>query len=284
LRVPRGPTGVRWGRIRLPAFWAAFALLVITPFTDVIPWWVAIALFVVGFALYLRLGTPSGRAPVRVRAPVSGRWRAINSPADSVPSHGLHAYGQTYAIDLVSDGQNGERPGVEWWPITRSPDEFSAYGRDVLAPADGRVVRAEDSSWDHRTRSSWPAYALLFVEGGIRELGGPTRLLGNHVVIDLGDGVWAALAHLQHESVTVKPGDDVAAGDVIARCGNSGNSSVPHVHFQLMDHENVLFADGVPFEFEYERNGATLVGVPANSETFAVELSQIEALPAKRAA
>jgi hypothetical protein len=273
---------MRWGRIRIPAFWAAFALLVISAVTDVIPWWIAIGLFVLAFALYLRLGTPSERAPVRVRAPVSGRWRAINSPADRVPSHGLHAYGQTYAIDLVRD--DGDRPQVEWWPLTRSPDEFPAYGRDVVAPADGIVVHTHDSRWDHASRSSWPAYGFLFVEGGIRELGGPSRLLGNHVVIDIGDGVWATLAHLQHESITVKPGDRVAAGDVIARCGNSGNSSEPHVHFQLMDHENVLFADGVPFEFAYRRNGHTVVGVPANDETFAVEPSTIEAQPEKRAA
>jgi len=33
--------------------------------------------------------------------PFSGRWVAWNSPVDRVPSHHLHAYGQSYAIDLV---------------------------------------------------------------------------------------------------------------------------------------------------------------------------------------
>ena len=261
---------MRWGRIRLPVFWAAFALVVIAAVTEVIPWWIALAIFAVAFGSCLRLGTPLERAAVKVRPPVSGRWRAMNSPADRVPSHGVHAYGQTYAIDLVTDDGDRERPNGEWWPVTHSPDEFPAYGRDVLAPADGTVVRAHDSAWDHRSRSSWPAYGLLLVEGSVRELGGPSRLLGNHVVVDLGGGVWALLAHLQHESVTVKPGDDVAAGEVIARCGNSGNSSEPHVHFQLMDHENALFADGVPFEFQYEREGETVLGVPGNDEVFVV--------------
>lgn len=261
---------MRWGRIRLPVFWAAFALLVLSAVTDVVPWWFAFVLFVLAFAFYLRLGRPSERAPVKVRAPVSGRWRALNSPADRVPSHGVHAYGQTYAIDLVSDRHDRRRSSLKWWPMTRSPDEFAAYGRDVLAPADGTVVRAHDSAWDHRSRSSWPAYGLLVVEGSLRELGGPSRLLGNHVVIDLGGGVWATLAHLQHESVMVKPGDRVSAGDVIGRCGNSGHSSEPHVHFQLMDHENVLFADGVPFEFEYRRDGRTVTGVPPHDEEIVV--------------
>jgi murein DD-endopeptidase MepM/ murein hydrolase activator NlpD len=269
--VERGVTDVRWGRFRLPSVWAAFALLVVSAATDVIAWWIALVVFGLAFALYLRLGSPAERAPVKVAAPVVGRWKAVNSPADRIPSYGVHAYGQTYAIDLVGDGRDRERPREEWWPLTRSPDEFPAYGRDVLAPADGTVVHAHDSEPDHSSRSSWPAHGFLFVEGGLRELGGRSHLLGNHVVIDLGGGVWALLAHLQHESVKVRPGDRVAAGDVIARCGNSGSSGEPHVHFQLMDHENVLFADGVPFEFEYRRDGDTVLGVPPAEEDFVVE-------------
>ena len=273
-----------WGRVRLPAVWATLLFLVLSVATDVIPWWIAFVFFALAFAFYLRLGMPSGRAPVKVRAPVAGRWRAMNSPADRLPSHGVHAYGQTYAIDLVSDLQDGERPDAAWWPPTHSPDEFPAYGRDVLAPADGTVVRAHDSSWDHRSRSSWPAYGFLFVEGSLRELRGLSRVLGNHVVVEMGSGVWAVLAHLQHDSVTVREGDKVNAGEVIARCGNSGNSSEPHVHFQLMDHENALFADGVPFEFEYERDGETVLGVPGNDEAFVVRRAAGESRTSAKAA
>jgi Peptidase family M23 len=262
---------MRWGRIRLPLAWAAFALFVLSAVTGVIPWWIALGLFGLAFAFYLRLGTPAERTPVKIEAPVVGHWKAANSPADRIPSHGVHAYGQTYAVDLVGAARDGEHPEEEWWPLTRKPDDFPSYGRDVLAPAAGTVVRTHDSEPDHGSRSSWPAYGFLFVEGGLRELRGPSHVLGNHVVIDLGGGVWAVLAHLQHESVGVKPGDRVASGDVIARCGNSGSSSEPHVHFQLMDHENVLFADGVPFEFEYRRDGETVLGVPRAHEAFLVE-------------
>jgi hypothetical protein len=45
---------------------------------------------------------------------------------------------------------------------------------------------------------------------------GPGRILGNHVVLDLGDGVYAALAHLRRGSVRVRPGDRVAAGLPVA--------------------------------------------------------------------
>jgi murein DD-endopeptidase MepM/ murein hydrolase activator NlpD len=81
-------------------------------------------------------------------------------------------------------------------------------------------------------------------EGSLRELTGPSRVLGNHVVLDLGDGVYAVLAHLRHGSLRVAKGQRVRAGQQVAECGNSGNSTEPHLHFQLMDHRSVLFAAG----------------------------------------
>jgi murein DD-endopeptidase MepM/ murein hydrolase activator NlpD len=88
-------------------------------------------------------------------------------------------------------------------------------------------------------------------------------VLGNHVVLDLGKGVYAVLAHLQRGSVSVSPGQRVRRGEVIGRCGNSGNSTEPHLHFQLQDHRVPLIAAGVPFTFEG-------VPVPANEEALEV--------------
>jgi murein DD-endopeptidase MepM/ murein hydrolase activator NlpD len=79
------------------------------------------------------------------------------------------------------------------------------------------------------------------------------------VVLDLGDGVYAALAHLRRGSVQVTKGQRVTAGQQIAECGNSGNSSEPHLHFQLMDHAHASIAAGLPFTFQGS-------GVPRNLE------------------
>ncbi len=102
---------------------------------------------------------------------------------------------------------------------------------------------------------------LLLAEATVRDLAGARRVVGNHVVLDLGDGVYAAYAHLRRSSLLVKAGDTVRAGRQLARCGNSGNSTEPHLHFQLMDHPDLGVARGIPFTWRG-------VGVPAGGETF----------------
>ena len=61
----------------------------------------------------------------------------MNNPANRVPSHGVHAYGQTYAVDLVHDPLEHPRPAFGSGPGFRSPVEFPAFGQPVLPPLTG---------------------------------------------------------------------------------------------------------------------------------------------------
>ena len=233
---------------------------------------IALVLGGVGFAMLIA-GTALTLVPLAPRiaarpiAPVvAGRWRALNSPASKVPSHGTHGHGQTFAVDLVYEPAEGARPEFGQGPGFRAPQDFPAFGRELYAPDDGLVVAVRDNARDHRSRSNMLAYAYMMVDGSIRELFGSRNVLGNHVIVDLGDGTFAALAHLQHGSARVRRGQRVRRGEQLARCGNSGNSSEPHVHLQLMDHRWPLIAAGMPFVF----TGADIddqdsaAGVPAN--------------------
>jgi Peptidase family M23 len=224
-------------------------------------------LLVLGLVLTLLPVVPDV-APRRISPPVSGRWTVLNSPASRVPSHGTHGHGQTFGIDFVYEPAEGARPGFGEGPAFRAPEDFPAFGRRVLAPADGRVVAVCDRVRDHRSRSSWAAFAYMTLEGMVREVGGARYLLGNHVILDLRDGSYAALAHLQRGSVTVRPGDEVRPGDVLGLCGNSGNSSEPHLHFQLMDHPRPFIAAGLPFVLEEVSidGSACREDVPANGQ------------------
>lgn len=162
----------------------------------------------------------------------------------------------------------GARPVFGDGPVFRPAEDFPAFGEEVLAPAGGRVVTVRDRARDHQSRSTWAAFGYMIVEGFVRELGGPRHVVGNHVVIDIGNGAYAAVAHLQQGSARVRPGETVRQGDVIGCCGNSGNSSEPHVHFQLMDHPRPAIAAGLPFVFvDVSIAGSPPgEGVPASAE------------------
>jgi murein DD-endopeptidase MepM/ murein hydrolase activator NlpD len=87
-------------------------------------------------------------------------------------------------------------------------------------------------------------------EGKLRQLLGGARLLaGNTIVLDLGSGVFASFSHLKRGSARVEPGQHVRRGDLLGLCGNSGNSSEPHLHFQLMDSADAVRARGIPCAF-----------------------------------
>lgn len=186
---------------------------------------------------------------VPIEPPVHGRWLAMNSPASKVPSHGIRMYGQAHAIDLVHEPDRTSRPVFGTGSVMRPNSDYPAFGQPVFAMVDGVVVKATDWRRDHRARSTALGVLYLMVEGMIREFGGPGFIVGNHVTIRTDDGLYATVAHLQQGSITVSVGDTVRGGDQIGQCGNSGNSTEPHVHAQLMDRQALFLAQGVPMVF-----------------------------------
>src|SRR5918992_2830613 len=73
---------------------------------------------------------------------------------------------------------------------------------------------------------------------------------GNHVIIDMGHDEFAMYAHMIPGSVVVREGQFVRAGEKLGRLGNSGNTIVPHLHFQVMDRPSPLNSVGLPFVFD----------------------------------
>jgi len=192
------------------------------------------------------------RDPVAVALPFAGRWLAMNSPARRVPSHGVDLLGQRYAIDFVGvDERHRDAVVADWRTLvaTEPPERFVAFGRPILAPADGVVVAVHDGEPDHAARRSQLALVpyMLGQAGRLRK--GPAAIAGNHVVVELRAGVFAALVHLRRGSLRVAVGDAVVTGQQLGECGNSGNSTQPHVHVQLMDSADLAVARGVPVAF-----------------------------------
>jgi Peptidase family M23 len=251
-----------------------FGGLVLIPLArDVVPPEVIAAVVLLGVGAFL-VSVPVSILPIDVKLeprpidpPVRGRWQVLNSPGTKVPSHGTNAYGQTYAFDLLYEPHDGARPEPRGLGLDR-PERFPTFGQDVLAPADATVVSCSARMRDHRCRARLPSYIFVWIEAYVRELFGVRFMFGNHLVLDLGDGVYAGYAHLQRGSVRVRPGDRVRAGEPVARAGNSGNTTEPHLHFQLMDHPKPMYAAGLPFELP--------AGIPPNGEHLDTALADRE--------
>lgn len=193
--------------------------------------------------------------PVVVDFPLRGEgWVAVTSPADRVPSHGTDMLGQRFAFDLL---KVDERPGIHAHPagtlrgviIGGRARECYAWGATVHAPFDGDVIAAVDGmaerSWLHPVRE----IAHVLWNAATFRPSRLARVLGNHVILRRDDDIYAGFAHLAPGSVAVRAGQSVRIGEVIGRVGHTGNSTMPHLHFQLMDDPDPLEARGIPCAF-----------------------------------
>lgn len=190
--------------------------------------------------------------------PFEGRWSTRHSPADRVPSHGTELFATAYAIDFVPVDDAGRTAPITLASLLRPEpaDRFPGFGRPVLAPAAGVVVGVHRSAIDHAAFRGLPSVGYALTQRR-RAAAGWVALAGNHVLIQTDDGPVVAVCHLHRESVRVEPGRRVQVGDVLGRCGNSGNSTEPHVHLQAMDGADAARASAVPITFggRLPRNG-----------------------------
>jgi hypothetical protein len=117
---------------------------------------------------------------------------------------------------------------------TRNEDYF-AFGAEVLAVADGTVVFVRDGLPEETPNAP------------VRAVHQPLDYGGNEVVLELAPGVYAFYGHLQPGSIRVQGGEAVTTGQVLGLLGNSGNTTAPHLHFQLADGPDILTATSLPF-------------------------------------
>ncbi|HEY5783486.1 MAG TPA: M23 family metallopeptidase [Microlunatus sp.] len=210
---------------------------------------------------------PDSGGPVLLDLPFRGRWQARNSPARRVPSHGTHRFGVTYAIDFVAVDGRGRSAPPSWRSVlsVEPPEIFRGFGMPILAPVSGTVVLTHDGEADHVARRSTPAQIPYAVGQVARVRAGAPAVAGNHVVLAIGPtGPYVLLAHLRRGTVRVAPGDRLTTGEAVGACGNSGNSTEPHLHVQVTDSVEWETAVGLPITFR--RPSGTGGWVPDEAE------------------
>jgi len=117
-------------------------------------------------------------------------------------------------------------------------EDYGCYGKPIRAPIAGVVSKVHDGEPEQVPGKLVPNLRAPF---------------GNHIVIKLPTDTFLIMAHLQTGSVLVREGDTVQEGQPIGRCGDSGNTSEPHLHIHHQRQDPRLFpvnfAEGLPLFF-----------------------------------
>jgi murein DD-endopeptidase len=191
-----------------------------------------------------------------ISSPLRGEnWLAGNGPSNTslhrralIPING-HAYiSQRFAIDWVQVYPDGKT----FHGDLSDNKNYRAYGAEIHAVADGVVTAAKDG-----IQQNTPGAKSFAVPITLETIG------GNHVIMEIGNGLYAFYAHMVQGSVRVKVGDKVRRGEVLGLLGNSGNSSEPHFHFQICNANSELGSEGLPYAFaSYEQQGIGSISDP----------------------
>ncbi len=184
-------------------------------------------------------------APPALQLPFDGTWQVSQGHACHT-DHRLGGYGSDFAWDFVAVDSRTGRAVHESFATSRRNRDTVSFGKPVLAPAAGRVVRIEADVPDNDALRDYPGRAL------VDDLAQPLWNFGNFIVVDLGNGgPYLLVAHLRQGSIRVAPGALLRAGDHIAQVGNSGRSVQPHLHIQLMDRADAADRGvaGIPARF-----------------------------------
>ncbi len=178
-------------------------------------------------------------APVIIGSPMRGPgWLAMETTAPTthhflaqITVDGITRVPQRYAQDWIYvDPVTGKAANGN----VSLAKSFLGYGKEIYSVADGTVVDTLDSLPDNDLIYAAPPATF-------------ETAAGNYVIVDIGNKKYACYAHMVPGSVRVKRGDTVREGQVLGLMGNSGNSDLPHLHFQVVtDTPSFLGAEGYP--------------------------------------
>ncbi len=182
---------------------------------------------------------PVRRAEAVVLSPPlpAGIWLAGDGPSNDSPHRralaalaGRTYIAQRFAIDWMLVGPNGDTHRDD---ATRN-ENYWGFDQPVFAVADGEVTEVVDSIPDHAPHVL-PGTVTL------------ANIAGNHVILRIAPHRYVLYAHLERGSVRVHPGERVRRGQTIAKLGDSGQTTAPHLHIHVADGNSVLSAEGVPW-------------------------------------
>jgi hypothetical protein len=169
------------------------------------------------------------RNTTKMKLPFKGEWSVTWGGDTKEQNYHVESVAQKNAFDiLIKDEQGSTHKGSG-----ESNEDYYAFGKELYAPCDGEVVLVVDG-----------------VKDNIPGVLNPIYIPGNTVIIKTATGEYAFFAHFKQHSIVVKQGQKVTTGALLGLCGNSGNSSEPHLHFHLQNTEDMTKATGAKCFFD----------------------------------
>ena len=167
--------------------------------------------------------------------PFKGEWTVFWGGDTKALNYHVVAKFQKNAFDFVKSGRDGKSYRTDG----KTNEDYYAYGQQLIAPCDAEVIVTVDGVKDN-------------IPGKVNPLYAP----GNSILLKTKNDEYILFAHIQQQSIRVKPGQAVKRGELLGLCGNSGNSTEPHLHFHLQDTEYLNEATGIKCYFsKLEVNG-----------------------------
>ena len=169
------------------------------------------------------------RNTTKLILPFKEEWTVFWGGDTKALNYHVENEAQKNAFDLVIKNDRGNSYKTDGI----ANEDYYAFGKDLIAPCDGEIVLVVDGVKDNTPGISNPYY-----------------ILGNTVIIKTQNNEYLFFAHFKQHSIVVKQGQKVKQGQLLGLCGNSGNSSEPHLHFHIQNVEDMNSATGVKCYFD----------------------------------
>jgi len=179
------------------------------------------------------------RNTTKLILPFTNEWTVIWGGDTKELNYHVESEAQKNAFDIVITNEKNNSYKTDG----KTNEDYYAFGKDLISPCDGEVVLAVDGIKDN-------------VPGTLN----PVYIPGNTVIIKTQNNEYLFFAHFKQYSIAVKQGQKIKQGQLLGLCGNSGNSSEPHLHFHIQNVEDMNSATGAKCYFDkINVNGQTKI-------------------------
>ena len=169
------------------------------------------------------------RNSTKLILPFQDKWTVTWGGDTAELNYHVESKAQKNAFDFVITDENGKSYKTDG----KTNEDYYAFGKELIAPCDGEIVLVVDGIDDNALGELNPIYVP-----------------GNTVILKTANSEYLFFAHFKQNSIKVKKGQKIKQGETLGLCGNSGNSSEPHLHFHIQNVKDMNVATGVKCYFD----------------------------------